>query len=158
MEIGGVLNISPQPAERARRTMHGGMMTSEKYRRYQSELRLLIRTLNLVPGHYIHLEVVFFVTGEEQGVLVEKKPDTDNYVKALKDCLADEKILVKKLKQKRKNKKTGDWIEFTHDDQMIASTHAAKIGCGDNPGVIVFTLMDQESYFLKYGNPRDIFF
>jgi Holliday junction resolvase RusA-like endonuclease len=150
--ISAVINLEPQPALRPRRASGYKMFTDPKYRKYQELIHEELKKLNLEPGHYVHLELISFISGKPEGELIEEKPDCDNYTKAIKDALAKAKILRKPLKQKSKKGET-----FFYDDAMIASENSLKIGCGDSPGVSFFMLMDKEAYFEKYGNPADLF-
>lgn len=145
------LNIDPRPAERARRGRGRSMFTPATYRLYQKELVAVLLESQMKPDDYAHLEAVFFIHGEPEGVLIRKDPDTDNYTKALKDCLQKSEILLAPLKRKTKEK------THTSNDAMIASEHAIKIGSGDNPGGIFLTLLTETEYFHRYGNPIDIF-
>jgi Holliday junction resolvase RusA-like endonuclease len=124
------------------------MFTPQEYRKYQESLHWLVKSLNLTPGDYAHLEVIFFIPGKENGILKRTRPDTDNYTKAIKDIFEKAKVL-KRLKADKKG--------YTSDDSMIASEHALKITIDDPIGGIYFMLMTEQEYFAKYGNPADIF-
>jgi hypothetical protein len=150
--ISGVINLEPVPAMRPRRGKGYQMFTDPKYRKYQELIHEELKRLNLEPGHYVHLELISFISGKPEGEMIEEKPDCDNYTKAIKDALSKAQILEKPLKRKAK-----DGRMVSYDDAMIASENSLKIGCGDNPGVSFFMLMDKEAYFEKYGNPADLF-
>ena len=123
-----ILNITPQTSPRPRLSKFGIHMPA-KYMKYKNDLMFLIKQCNVPKSDfYIGLEAHFYFPYPKSYPKKEKiqdryhqvKPDADNIVKGLQDCLES--------------------VGLLKNDSQICNLHVKKYYTDREIGYIKFTL------------------